>query len=115
MTISGSLEGFIGEERFKIDIGIHQRQSKYVHRILEARRQLHRKPVDTSLPFSANISEKYDVELEILPADHERYRSLTGTWSYLSVCRRPDTSFSISVLDEQLHVPTESGLALAKR
>lgn len=115
MKTIGRLYSFTGRELCNADHGIPLEQSKYVHRLLEAEKLFKFKPVNTPSQFNADLSKKNGRDLELSPADHRRYRSLTGAVLCSEICTNLEISFSISVLTRKLHALTNRQWFLAKR
>lgn len=115
VKLLGQLKSFIGWEITRTASGITICQQKYILKILELQNMENVKPVSTPLPLNADITSRKSDEQPLSKPDHERYRSLIGSISYLAICSRPDISFAISVLSRQLHDPAHRHLVLAKR
>ena len=115
VKILDKLQKFIGWELRYTENDVHVGQRKYINRILSEKNMTHVKPVDTPLPTKCDMPVIHPNETQLDPEQHNRYRSIVGSLSYLGICTRPDISFAVSVLARQLHAPCKRHLLLVKR
>lgn len=68
----------------------------------------------TPLPSDVNLRAVMEDEAILSHDEHSEYRSIIGALIHLSVCTRPDITFSVSALALQVHAPTARHMKLLK-
>nr|QCC62381.1 reverse transcriptase [Digenea simplex] len=105
VKLLGQLKSFIGWELTYSTNGISVNQHTYINRMLEMHNLKHIKPVSTPLPLSCDLTPTSESDDKLAPTYHNKYRSLIGSLSYISICTRPDISFAVSLLARNVHAP----------
>lgn len=95
--------------------GIQVTQSPYAKQILEKFGLENSNNVQTPFPRNANLTPWDENEPRLSLTQHNAYRSIIGSISYLETLTRPDLSFPISSLSRYLHAPCQRQMALANR
>lgn len=72
-------------------------------------------PVLSPLPRNADVTALRDEEPQLTSSKHTKYRSIFGGLLCLTVCTRPDLSFAVTTLAQQVHAPGNRHIADAKR
>lgn len=110
MSDLGLLHYFLGIEVSQTENGIFISQKKYAENILKKLNLLGRKSVAT--PWIANEKKrKFDGAKK---ADAKKYRSLVGSFLYLTATR-PDIMFAASLLSRYMKEPSQIHFRAAKR
>lgn len=115
VKLLGTLNSFIGWEITKTSHGLTAKQPTYIRHILRLYNLSHITPTSTPIPIKCDLTPLHDGDVPLTKIQHNLYRSVIGSLSYLAICTRPDISFKISSLSRQLHAPSERHLILAKR
>ena len=100
----GEISYFLGIEFELSNGGILMGQSHYIKHILERFDMTDCKPRAT--PCEAKL-EAYEKTVENTAEDIKRYREIVGSLIYVMVCTRPDLSFVVTRLSQNLEKPTE--------
>lgn len=67
------------------------------------------------LPNNAHCSPYRQKEKPVKKEQHQKYRLIVGRLTYLSACKRPDTTFSVSFSARSLHASSMRHLGRAKK
>jgi len=105
-----SLKYFLGIEVAYSKEGIFLSQRKYILDLLKETGLLGGKGVCTPVEPNARLSEDNDSP----PVDRGRYQRLVGRLIYLSHTR-PDITYSVSLVSQFMHCPTESHMQAVRR
>jgi hypothetical protein len=105
----GELGFFLGIKATRTATSLHLSQSKYIADLLHRTRMLGTKPAATPCSNGSKLS-KYDGDLLMDPSE---YRQVVGALQYCTLTR-PDISFSVNQLCQQMHSPSSSHWSAAK-
>jgi hypothetical protein len=112
MTDMGQLSWYLGIQVHQNDGAISLSQRNYIEATLERFEMQHCKPTVTPMTDQdLNRSETKSSDNELEP----KYRSLIGCLMYLSVCTRPDITYSVNKLARFVSNPLQEHWAAAKR
>lgn len=89
-------------------------QRKYIENILEKYNMVDCKNVFTPLNPGVKLSKCNECTSFCKKVDIKEYQSLIGSLLYLSICTRPDITFSVNKLSQFNHNPHEEHLNAAK-
>ncbi|CAN1791793.1 Retrovirus-related Pol polyprotein from transposon TNT 1-94, partial [Linum perenne] len=98
----GELRYFLGMEVARSKRGLVISQRKYILDLLKETGMLGCKPIDT--PMETN--KKFSLDENSVPVNRGRYQRLVGKLIYLAHTR-PDIAFSVSIVSQHMHSPTE--------
>ena len=102
----GKLKYFLGIEFKVTDKSVQMSQSGYCKTILERFGMMDSNPM--KIPCEKNIHDELreHINSPLLP-DATRYRELVGSLIYLQQVTRPDISFIVNILGQQMSKPTQ--------
>ncbi|XP_020680826.1 uncharacterized protein LOC110098350 [Dendrobium catenatum] len=106
----GQASNFLGIQVVPIANGLHLSQSMYATQLLQKAGMQDSKPVLTLLPVKLPTVNSSDSLFE----QPELYKQLVGSLQYLTITR-PDLSFSVNLLCQQMHQPYLFHYQLLKR
>jgi hypothetical protein len=106
----GQLGFFLGIKATHSTTCLHLSQSKYIADILRRTRMFGAKPTTSPCSSGSKLS-KHDGELL---ADPSEYRQVVGALQYCTLTR-PDISYVVNQLCQQMHSPSSSHWSAAKR
>ena len=115
VKILGPVQSFIEWNVNRTSAGIFPDQQKYLKSLIHEQSLGHLKPVETPFPTNADITIAHERDSPLSTFHNSRYRSLVGGLLYAAVCTRPDLSFPVGILAQNVHAPTERHYSLAKR
>ncbi|KAE8721174.1 hypothetical protein F3Y22_tig00016637pilonHSYRG00095 [Hibiscus syriacus] len=110
MTDLGLMKFFLGLEVRQVETGIFVSQETYAKEILKKYNMENCNPVSTPMEPGAKLS-KFDGGERV---DASRYRSLVGSFRYLT-CTRPDLSLSVGIVSRFMDEPVYSHWKALKR
>ncbi|XP_042441173.1 secreted RxLR effector protein 161-like [Zingiber officinale] len=110
MSDLGLMRYFLGFQVKQSSGEIFISQEKYVEDLLKKFQMLSCKPVPTPMALNEKLQQEDDNEM----ADEKLYRSLVGSWIYLTNTR-PDIVQPVSVLSRFMSKPSKVHYAAAKR
>lgn len=105
-----SLHYFLGVEVIQTPTGLYLMQRKYTKDLLADHDMLHAKPVSKPMASSPKLTLHSRTSL----SDGTKYRTLLGRLQYLSFTR-PDIAYTVNLLSQFMHHPTEDHWQAAKR
>ena len=108
----GLFRYFLGISVEQVEEGVWIGQPNYTRELLRRYGMEECKPVGTPMNTSQQLTQAKDGEESV---DRTRYQSLIGSVMYLSVCTRPDITYSVSNLAKFSQHPTEEHWTGAKR
>lgn len=94
----GEISYCLGIEFKRSNQKIHLRQTGYINELLERFGMSDCKPIGTPMETNLKLSKAEENPKERL--DDVPYRELIGSLTYLSVCTRPDISYTMSYLSQ---------------
>jgi Reverse transcriptase (RNA-dependent DNA polymerase) len=97
----GKFKYFLGIEVMRSKEGIFLSQRKYVLDLLKELEMLDCKPADS--PMVPNT--KFEIKLDQIPENKERYQRLVEKLIYLSHTR-PDIAYAVGVASQFMHSPS---------